>query len=89
MYGTLRHTHMSWLQRAAGDFYVYVYIQIRVLSRTIKNRNLYTERMLCMNVCMYVVCKENFVLYEYVYGTDRHKHALFACFALIIAEWPR
>jgi len=40
MYGTLRHTHRSWLQRAAGDFYVYVYIQIRVVGRTM------------MNVCM-------------------------------------
>ena len=27
---------------------------------------------------MYVVCKGNFVLYEYAYGTYRHKHALFA-----------
>ena len=25
--------------------------------------------MLCMYVCVYVVCKENFVLYEYLYGT--------------------
>ncbi len=39
-YGTLRHTHRSWLQRAAGDFYVYVYIQIRVVGRTM------------MDVCM-------------------------------------
>ena len=30
-----------------------------------------------MYVCMYV-CMENFILYEYVYGTYRHKHALFA-----------
>ena len=37
MYGTLRHTHRSWLQRAAGDFYVYVYIQIRVLGRMMMN----------------------------------------------------
>jgi len=41
MYGTLRHTHRSCLQRAAGDFYVYVYIQIRAVGRTIKERNLY------------------------------------------------
>jgi hypothetical protein len=27
-----------------------------------------------MYVCMYVVCKKNFVLYEYVYGTYRHTH---------------
>ena len=26
---------------------------------------------------MYVVCKENIVLYGYVYSTYRHKHALF------------
>jgi hypothetical protein len=25
-------------------------------------------------ICMYVVCKENFVLYEYVYSTYRHTH---------------
>ena len=37
MYGTLRHTHRSCLQRAAGDFYVYVYIQIRVLGRMVMN----------------------------------------------------
>ena len=40
VYGTYRHTHRSWLQRAAGDFYVYVYIQIRVVGRTM------------MDVCM-------------------------------------
>ena len=33
MYGTYRHTNRSCLQRAAGDFYVYVYIQIRALGR--------------------------------------------------------
>ena len=37
LYGTLRHTHRSCLQRAAGDFYVYVYIQMHVLGRTMMN----------------------------------------------------
>ena len=59
MYGTLRHTHRSWLQRAAGDFYVYVYIQIRVLGR------------MMMNVCMY----GKLCTIRHAYGTDRHKHA--------------
>jgi hypothetical protein len=62
MYGTYRHTHRSCLQRAAGDFYVYVYIQIRVLGR------------MMMNVCMY----GKLCTIRHAYGTDRHKHALFA-----------
>ena len=37
MYGTYRHTHRSCLQRAAGDFYVYVYIQIRAVGSMMMN----------------------------------------------------
>jgi hypothetical protein len=37
VYGTYRHTNRSCLQRAAGDFYVYVYIQIRALGRMMMN----------------------------------------------------
>ena len=62
MYGTLRHTHRSWLQRAAGDFYVYVYIQIRVLGR------------MMMNVCMY----GKLCTIRHAYGTDRHTLCLHA-----------
>jgi hypothetical protein len=62
MYSTYRRNYRSCLQRDAGDFYVYVYIQIRVLGR------------MMMNVCMY----GKLCTIRHAYGTDRHKHALFA-----------
>jgi hypothetical protein len=37
MYGTYQHTHRFCLHGATGDFYLYVYIQIRVLGRMVMN----------------------------------------------------
>ena len=37
MYSTYRRNYRSCLQRDAGDFYVYVYIQMHVLGRTMMN----------------------------------------------------